>query len=71
MDTYQSITLNCLCSMLLFNLDQFTSQMKIIQDSKFDLITMYKRRPNYKIHLYGSDILMEMKLADFLSLRDK
>ena len=47
-------------------IDQLTCEMKMIEESKFDLITMYKRKTNYKIHLSGSDSLRQMKMADFL-----
>jgi len=50
-------------------LDQLTSQLQQMKENKFDLITMFKRKPNYKMNMYGSvDVMGKMKMSDFLHL---
>ena len=53
----------------LFASDQLTSQLQLMKDNKFDLITMFRRKPNYKMSIYGSvDEIGKMKMSDFLHL---
>ena len=51
--------------------EQLMAHVREMEGYRFDLMRMYKHKPNYKMHMYGSvDVMGKLKMAEFLHLSE-
>ena len=49
--------------------EQLMAHVREMEGYRFDLMRMYKHKPNYKMHMYGSvDVMGKLKMAEFLHM---
>jgi len=61
-----SFTLYCLHC---FYTETQLAHIRHMEQYRFDLMRMYKHKPNYKMNMYGSvDVMGKMKMADFFHI---